>query len=429
MPHTIFFSWQSDTPNSGGRTFIEKALDAALKELAVDATVEEVVRDEGLAVDRDTKGVPGSPPIVDTIFRKIDDAAAFVADMTFVGTRSGNKGRIPNPNVLVEYGYAVRSLTHSRVIYVMNTAYGKPDKESMPFDISHLRRPIEYCVPEGTDTDTKTREREVLKNTLKDAVRDVLDSPEFRSSQPKPDPPAKFIAAAPKDGAGRFRAADSELGVIDEGLRPGPDTGIKLKPGAAIWLRVMPDLAQQRTWKTSELRQLATASPPQLLPLGWSMFSGANHFRATDGFGFAAYWREEPAVTPAIAFAFQSGEVWSINSHALSQSPQEIPYVERFYIDALRLYTTFLRSKLSVEAPYRWIAGVEHIKGRRLILIPPQGHIYSLPASRACTADEIIKEGVYFDTDDAVVVLRPFFEEIYDQCGMSRPSHMDNLLG
>jgi hypothetical protein len=47
--------------------------------------VEEAVRD--LSVDRDTKDVPGSPPIVDTIFREIDNAAVFVPDLTFVGDR------------------------------------------------------------------------------------------------------------------------------------------------------------------------------------------------------------------------------------------------------------------------------------------------------------------------------------------------------
>lgn len=86
MPQTIFFSWQADRPSENGRNLIGKALKKALKLLKTDADVVSVVRDE-LVVDSDTKGVPGSPPIVDTIFQKISDAAIFVPDLTFVGTR------------------------------------------------------------------------------------------------------------------------------------------------------------------------------------------------------------------------------------------------------------------------------------------------------------------------------------------------------
>jgi hypothetical protein len=64
-----------------------------------DTTVEEAIRQ--LTVDRDTKGVPGSPPIVDTIFRKIDGTAIFVPDLTFVGKRADGRPT-PNPNVLIE---------------------------------------------------------------------------------------------------------------------------------------------------------------------------------------------------------------------------------------------------------------------------------------------------------------------------------------
>jgi hypothetical protein len=70
MPRTLFFSWQSDTPASIGSEFIESALEAALASVSEDAQIEKAIRDEGLMVDRDTKGVTGVPPIVDTIFDK-----------------------------------------------------------------------------------------------------------------------------------------------------------------------------------------------------------------------------------------------------------------------------------------------------------------------------------------------------------------------
>jgi hypothetical protein len=72
--HTVFYSWQDDIPSKDCRSFIEQA--SAINQLAQDVTLDEAVRQEGLAMDKDTAGVAGSPPIFDTIFRKIDAAAA-----------------------------------------------------------------------------------------------------------------------------------------------------------------------------------------------------------------------------------------------------------------------------------------------------------------------------------------------------------------
>jgi hypothetical protein len=47
--------------------------------------------------------VAGQPPIVETILRKTDEAAVFVADMTFTAKRVDGRPS-PNPNVLIEYG-------------------------------------------------------------------------------------------------------------------------------------------------------------------------------------------------------------------------------------------------------------------------------------------------------------------------------------
>jgi hypothetical protein len=116
------------------RNFIEDALEKAIKKLHETLTVEEALRDEKLALDKDTKGVPGTPPIVDTIFEKISKCGIFPPDITFVGkTEAG--WLIPNPNVLIEYGWALREVGHSRLIPVMNTFYGEPSAETLPFTL------------------------------------------------------------------------------------------------------------------------------------------------------------------------------------------------------------------------------------------------------------------------------------------------------
>ena len=71
MTASVFFSWQSDTATREGRNFVRRALDQAVAKIATDVEVDQAVR-EGLAVDSDTQGVSGSPPITETILRKID---------------------------------------------------------------------------------------------------------------------------------------------------------------------------------------------------------------------------------------------------------------------------------------------------------------------------------------------------------------------
>jgi hypothetical protein len=84
MTNTIFFSWQADRETTGGRNLIKLALERATSQTGTGTEVEEAVRD--FKVDRDTKGVAGSPPIVDTIFRKIDQAAVFIPNLNICRT-------------------------------------------------------------------------------------------------------------------------------------------------------------------------------------------------------------------------------------------------------------------------------------------------------------------------------------------------------
>jgi hypothetical protein len=86
MAHSIFFSWQSSTSQREGRNLIERALQTAIDNLAKDAALEVAIR-EGLDLDKDTKNVPGNPPIFNTILGKIDRAAVFVPDLTSIAKR------------------------------------------------------------------------------------------------------------------------------------------------------------------------------------------------------------------------------------------------------------------------------------------------------------------------------------------------------
>jgi hypothetical protein len=123
----IFYSWQSWTDGTANRNFIEDCLGRAIKEIHKDDSLR-----LDPVIDRDTQGVPGSADIANTIFGKVAEADVFVADVSFVNDAAPGR-RTPNPNVLVELGYALAKLGEGKVVCVHNLATGRV--EDLPFDI------------------------------------------------------------------------------------------------------------------------------------------------------------------------------------------------------------------------------------------------------------------------------------------------------
>ncbi len=162
----VFYSWQSDCPNSTNRGLISTALERAVKEIKHDNTisVEPVV-------DRDTLGLPGSPDITSSIFEKIEEASAFVCDISIIDLNVNKPS--PNPNVLLELGYAIRVLGWDRIILVMNTAFGEP--HILPFDLRG-RRVCTYSVQEKEQEKSSARNK--LNKSLVDALKLIFESPQ-----------------------------------------------------------------------------------------------------------------------------------------------------------------------------------------------------------------------------------------------------------
>jgi len=91
-------------------------------------------------IDRDTRGVGGSPSIPETILQKIRNADVFVWDATLVGRFPKPT---PNPNVLFELGYAFALMGDGRLVGVLNEAAGSGPK-NLPFDLQQRRWPVLY---------------------------------------------------------------------------------------------------------------------------------------------------------------------------------------------------------------------------------------------------------------------------------------------
>jgi hypothetical protein len=171
---TVFYAWQSDSPSRDNRNFIESALESALKNIQRTGTIERSPR-----LDKDTKDVPGIPDIASIILEKIRAADVFVADVSFVGTTGAQATNanepLPNPNVMIELGYALSELGWERIALVINTATGSPD--DLPFDLRNRRWPVAYEVAAGANETTRTEQKRTLTKQFQNAVETIAKQP------------------------------------------------------------------------------------------------------------------------------------------------------------------------------------------------------------------------------------------------------------
>jgi hypothetical protein len=182
---TVFYSWQSDLDNKTNRFFIGAALEGAVTLLKRDG-LEVAPR-----IDQDARDCPGAPDIATELFRKITACRVFVADVSIIngGAFVGLGGKkfvglskegavykhrqekpcrpTPNPNVMIELGFAAHALTWDRVICVVNEACGKI--ETLPFDI-RSRGMVKYYLLPTTPVEERKQKRTNLRTQLKYAL-------------------------------------------------------------------------------------------------------------------------------------------------------------------------------------------------------------------------------------------------------------------
>lgn len=409
MSTTIFFSWQSDRPQREGRNLVENALKIAIERLSQDLEVEESIR-EDIQLDKDTKSVPGSPPIFDTILRKIEKAAIFIPDLTFVGKSAGDEP-IPNPNVLIEYGFALRTVGYHRIVGVMNAAYGPP--ESLPFDLIHHRFPITYTLPEGASDQVRREQRSMLARILEKALKDVLDSDEYRTSLPKTPEPIPVTYRQPLQGRARFRSPREPIGIradVFAHLAGEAQGKLSLSDGASMWLRVGPQFPAA---KPRKIMALESVIPKLALLPFYDPGPSIGGVRGPDGCGF--YHNrgpEEP--TPSLVYVFTDDEIWTINTVRLAIRQDLLLLEENQWVQTLGQCIDFLHNQLGVKGPYRCVAGVEEVLDRHL-REDNFGRRSGLCSVPTIEVEEFFKLG-----DDPRDVLEPFFEEVLDKCGLTR---------
>jgi hypothetical protein len=204
--YTIFYSWQSWLPNGTNRSLIEDALEIAVKNISREDTISVEPR---ITIDKDTANVPGAPDIARTILAKIERAAVFVCDVSLIGQIDTERAT-PNPNVLVELGYALKALGEGRVILVMNTAYGEPTL--LPFDLK-MKRVLTYHLDK--DSADKVAVRNQIASALAASIRSIISDLDAQQKQV-----AAEAVLSPTSTADVATFADKLLSDLDV-LAPG----------------------------------------------------------------------------------------------------------------------------------------------------------------------------------------------------------------
>lgn len=173
MKLVIFYSWQVRTDDKYNKNFIRKCIEKAVKKIERANYPE--LQNVQMEVQDSARGIPGSPPIADEIFKRISQCDIFISDLSITDAKSwlerwgiklsGKKIQLHQSlNVVNEHGAAREALGLNQMIGVLNKTYGSPndnDPETIFFDARHLRFPIEYEY-------NKKKERE------KDKIQDAL---------------------------------------------------------------------------------------------------------------------------------------------------------------------------------------------------------------------------------------------------------------
>lgn len=163
--YNIFYSWQSDIKQND--KFVQDCIADAIKN--INST------DSEYKIDRDTLNKNGTPDIPNTVFNKIaDEIDIFISDISIINkkhrTTSNNLRLTPNPNVLLELGFAASAILWDNIICVMNIAYGLPDE--LPFDMRY-RKPITFDIPEGCDNGVLEAEKKKLTEEFEKTIRSL----------------------------------------------------------------------------------------------------------------------------------------------------------------------------------------------------------------------------------------------------------------
>ncbi len=375
------------------------ALDTAIQRLSVEMT-----ESERPDIDHDTKGVPGSPEIAATILKKIENASVFVADITPIAVSKSGK-HIPNPNVLIELGFAKMAVGTENIILVWNTAITGCSVEDLPFDLRHRRGPLSIDLPYDAPTAELRSTRASLTDQFEGALRACLNETTAKTgAEPK-------WRRTKSNDPSIWEGGDKPLNV---NRRFDPPISIGFESAPRAYARIVPE-----RWDRVEDTSSKLNGDYHPTPLG--RFGGLDWGRTTGG--FIAYRASESIYergsTPTATRWFQdSGELWGVASSFFSEHENLMFYSEAYavlqWISWLRRSILVCRS-LGGAGRIHCKLGVFGIEGTRW----PKNAWITGPPNVA--VEDLIESKFIFsssDNDEIIPAVRAMNNSIRDSFGL-----------
>jgi hypothetical protein len=395
----IFWSWQSDTYQPSGRHLVRAALEAAAVQLGDSSDLDDAERP---TIDSDTSDVPGSPPIAETVLRKIRECAVFVTDVTPVGQTTGGK-KLANPNVMIELGYALAQLGPERIVLVMNQAEGA-SLRALPFDLRHWRGPLTYSLSRTAEEDQRSA---VLGSLTDDLVARLAPSLAYAASGRTSPEPARGVASDPMDPS-IWEGASSAVPVRATHLG---DAELPVVSGPRVYIRIIPSapFGASRADISASYDGTLPLFPPGDYQDLWPGTSAAG----------AAAWNWDPGTQTLNALTQwfqQTGEIWAIWPNAFVDSRGRATFTDAHVGRCLeqflhRHFATLTR--FSAAQPWRVVIGVRglaetHLPGRR----------YARTGYSGLAAEAHFEQLVRLPSEDAIrAVAFGFMRKVYDAYG------------
>jgi hypothetical protein len=328
----VFWSWQSDLDYKSHRSFIKSCLDAAIGRINQGLDLNESDRPE---LDHDTKGVAGMADIPATILRKISESSVFVADVTPI-LRSKSAKTFPNPNVMIELGYALQKPGPDRMIGVLNTAEGWK-VEDLPFDL-RFRRMMTYKLK----VDASPKDFKQAKDKLIDEFTAAITL--NISSQMQVNTIEKQIegAASRINMPSVWKTATSTIEHMDAFGRGSKKKVNFIVDSPRAYARLVP-----AGWKSGKPTVSAIAGLPQHLVVNAPLEGGSHGDFGACEEGFVRYWitagtnAQNFETINATMFLEEFGEFWLVNGTAISEFRGGVVLRNE---SLLRCWYTFLKS-------------------------------------------------------------------------------------
>ncbi|WP_396146723.1 hypothetical protein [Flavobacterium sp.] len=191
MAYKVFFAFQMDIDDRFGKGFIQSAIEIAIQKFKTEGI--------DISLDFGFRGTPGTPLLIEEMLKKSSESDMVIVDLTFTSSKAWSEAKkikiwgkeikikgkellmldftqekkSPNPNVLLETGYAWAKKGTYRTLVVMNEAFGAPDE--LPVDLKGFRWGITYDLNEGNYKARKEK-RKILADNLYDAIKASIKS-------------------------------------------------------------------------------------------------------------------------------------------------------------------------------------------------------------------------------------------------------------